>query len=331
MIWGVIDPKVFLLSDSSNPDDLERSVLALVHWQDLISEKLPKAYNTVGGPECLAKLRGFPLWAHLGERLRSSGSQVDIHDVIDVFNGLMKLPAIEDELGIREFICSGMDIVPKSYWNNEPLLNEQFERICALLLLLKWSKNLSNTQLLVLTKELDFPPCHFSVRCTFELFEMINGASTAPQCKELSGVCTGINSYAEFANSCDADTVWQNATSVDDLKLAIRIALPTDSRDLPWSLGSRFLEAIQSQHLQTPTHSSPIIRACIEVILKLNLRDTHVLRVGSGPKDEQKKRGPDTAWRRDINRDMHLHYWETLSGPELAWVTVTHHEMFIPD
>jgi hypothetical protein len=46
--------------------------------------------------------------------------------------------------------------------------------------------------------------------------------------------------------------------------------------------------------------------------------------------EPQLTRGGDTAWRRDIDRDLHLHYWELeAGGVELASV-VDHNNFYIP-
>jgi hypothetical protein len=63
-----------------------------------------------------------------------------------------------------------------------------------------------------------------------------------------------------------------------------------------------------------------------------NLSDTHWLRTGKGANNPQKKRRKDKAepWRRDIDRDYHLHYWKTANGTEFASVVV-HDDMTIPE
>jgi hypothetical protein len=57
-----------------------------------------------------------------------------------------------------------------------------------------------------------------------------------------------------------------------------------------------------------------------------NLGATHALRNDRGYDSPQFTRGTDKAWRRDIDREYHLHYWETQNGYEFS--DVVHHNDF---
>jgi hypothetical protein len=58
-----------------------------------------------------------------------------------------------------------------------------------------------------------------------------------------------------------------------------------------------------------------------EAVDQLNLADTHALRKSGAARAAQVTRGKDTAWRRDIDHEFHLHYWESEDGGiELASV-----------
>ena len=61
------------------------------------------------------------------------------------------------------------------------------------------------------------------------------------------------------------------------------------------------------------------------------MEDTHALRESSGGNALQRMRGDDKAWRRDIDREYHLHYWACeVSTVEFACV-VTHDDFYIPE
>ena len=59
-----------------------------------------------------------------------------------------------------------------------------------------------------------------------------------------------------------------------------------------------------------------IIRSIIETINEQNLEKVHKLRTGKGGDNPQRTRSEDgaKAWRRDIDREYHLHYWECQNG-----------------
>ena len=60
----------------------------------------------------------------------------------------------------------------------------------------------------------------------------------------------------------------------------------------------------------------------------------HWLRAGFGADDPQRVRNNDQAraWRRDIDRDHHLHYWSCEGGTvEIACVSFPHDDFGIPE
>ena len=68
-----------------------------------------------------------------------------------------------------------------------------------------------------------------------------------------------------------------------------------------------------------------IIRSIVETINEQNLKKVHKLRTGKGGDNPHRTRTEDgaKAWRRDIDREYHLHYWECQNGRvELANVGV---------
>ena len=96
-----------------------------------------------------------------------------------------------------------------------------------------------------------------------------------------------------------------------------------------FAFGETFL-ATADQTCQKLTHAKELLRAMSETLLKTKMRDVHALRTGSGPQAPQRKRGRDKAWRRDIDHDLHLHYWERADG-SIEFACVGHHNsMSIP-
>jgi hypothetical protein len=53
--------------------------------------------------------------------------------------------------------------------------------------------------------------------------------------------------------------------------------------------------------------------------------------MGKGGNEPQQKRGQDKAWRRDIDYEYHLHYWECDDGSVEFASVVTHNDFSIPE
>jgi hypothetical protein len=67
-----------------------------------------------------------------------------------------------------------------------------------------------------------------------------------------------------------------------------------------------------------------------ETVDQINLAATHALRRGPGGEEPQITREADTAWRRDIDRELHLHYWERADGSVELAAVVPHNVFDIP-
>ncbi len=126
------------------------------------------------------------------------------------------------------------------------------------------------------------------------------------------------------------------------IELAIRIAIfknniargnPVDWNEVVApAINSSFRETCQTICRDQGKSMPPkILRSIVETINKESLLATHALRTGDGGNSPQKMRNHDKAWRRDIDREFHLHYWECAgSMVELASVVV-HDDFTIPE
>jgi hypothetical protein len=76
-----------------------------------------------------------------------------------------------------------------------------------------------------------------------------------------------------------------------------------------------------------------LFRSIAETVDRLKLAATHALREGQSGGAPQRHRSTDgaTAWRRDIDYEYHLHYWECSDGTvELASMG-PHNDFSIPE
>jgi hypothetical protein len=135
-------------------------------------------------------------------------------------------------------------------------------------------------------------------------------------------ICEGIR---DFLLALDERVLWQRSIGNDDVEMAIKVALfkervrrnePAAWHDLPrFHLNERFFDSVRERGaLQNFPLAQSSIRAIVEAIEGRQMADTHMLRIGAGPNDPQVMRGSDAAWRRDIDRVYHLHYWACGGG-----------------
>jgi len=128
-----------------------------------------------------------------------------------------------------------------------------------------------------------------------------------------------------------------NATSNNELYAAIKIAFyktnplnPILSEDI---IGNKFLSSIVARIIIKPEIARPLLRAIVETLEGTNMNDTHRLRTGKSGAAPVRKRGIDDAeaWRRDIDRDYHLHYWKGNNCLEFACISYPHDNFDIPE
>jgi hypothetical protein len=332
MIWGLLDTKVLLFPESVDPQELEDAVSAIVSWKELLSKSFPTSYISQEATDVLANLRGFPIWGDIRDKLQRSGCEIDARDVIEVFNGLLKLTTIEEELGIVDMLAGAVTVAPQNYLTTIDALDRSFEQECLMLLCLRETNALDDSRLVLFTKDLPMSPQTFDVVGQVDLVEFSEGRKNVlPTGAAMAGKFSAINNFEHFYLCCNSEVLWRSAKSKVDIEESIRSALSPEGRTISWLLGDRFMESYENNHLQNSVHVDAILRSCREVIEDMSLQDTHKLRETAAAASRQQMRGADHAWRRDVTRDMHLHYWITDHGPELAWITVTHNDFFIPE
>lgn len=98
----------------------------------------------------------------------------------------------------------------------------------------------------------------------------------------------------------------------------------------PWTVGEDFFRSVEALHLRNDlTALRALIDACADTVLWANLGQTHHLRRNAGGNSGARTQGDATAWRRDVNYEFHLYYWEARGECELSAVVV-HNDYSIP-
>ena len=132
-------------------------------------------------------------------------------------------------------------------------------------------------------------------------------------------------SLSDAALVFDPSVILVEAVNEKEVELAIRIALliarNEQSEEIKWDdivipkIGTAFHETCRRIILERGLDVPPkIIQSIVDTVDYKNLRKTHALRIGKGGNSPQRKRGDDTAWRRDIDKELHLHYWKQPGG-----------------
>ena len=140
----------------------------------------------------------------------------------------------------------------------------------------------------------------------------------------------------------DESAILVGASDDHGILLAVRIALFKNAikqgESPDWGrlnnpiIGSKFRSSCQLVCAdQARSLPRKILRSIVEAVRGENLSAVHALRTGQGGNNPQRMRGADKAQRRDIDKEVHLHYWKCADGTfELASV-VYHNNFSIPE
>lgn len=132
-------------------------------------------------------------------------------------------------------------------------------------------------------------------------------------------------SFRELVSDADELAVWRAADTEDAAAKAVQISvykrrlqqgLEPNWEEVPsFTFGRSFRASVTRWSGATsPSLLRRVLRAVAETIDQTNLAATHALRSGAGGNNPQRTRNGDKAWRRDIDREHHLHYWERTNG-----------------
>lgn len=148
----------------------------------------------------------------------------------------------------------------------------------------------------------------------------------------------------DLIGGVDLASAWRSARGEEERIAALRIALYqvqlTQGDEPKWDdtlafqfrFGRKFIE--RADRVCADGDSALVgrmLRSMVETLLGQRLGDVHDLRINGRKGSPQRIRGTDTAWRRDIDREFHLHYWECDKGLiEFGWIG-PHNDFELPE
>lgn len=141
----------------------------------------------------------------------------------------------------------------------------------------------------------------------------------------------------EVLRALDPVILWTEVATTEAREAAIQLAVLQRDPTRGWSdapgftLGREFESWLPRHNFHRDVGKvRRLIDVCVDTVLGVNDAATHALRQGDGPTAPQRLRGADKAWRRDIDYEFHLHYWEL---PERCFefaCVVSHNVFTIP-
>jgi len=330
----------------SGEDEVHSFVAALLEWRDAMTDGRLDVYTSVHAPEILGNSDLYPIRPRLKELLRQAAVfEYDANTVAVLAETILNRSAkIEDVLGISDVLVDDITINPDCFASHDPASLRDAAQRCAAVISLA-GRYINEPSLRCHAIAIRATDVGSAVRVRGIILEIAHtrddlaGLPIAPAYFEASTlVCS---SFHRLLMTLDEEGILRWAKTGMHVATAIKVGLYkkfASSGDLlPWEnlpafeIGHEFLASLQTHHVGAGSGlAERLFRAILETICRENLGATHALRKGGGGNDPQRMRGKDAAWRRDVDHEYHLHYWECANGAVELAVVVVHNDFSIP-
>jgi hypothetical protein len=291
----------------------------------------------------------YPLRPALNTLFKRCGiTEYDANTVAILAESFLSQPSCEEVFGINEVLAEEVTLTPNlSSWVASKNLASNLERCVILMAILRKYCNPPVTDhWLVVNKPIptsSSPVEEVTVKALIHELEHnrgdeIQGIPVPPAYLEGSVSVLVGPSFSDLIKWLDEKTLLNKAAPQETIEPAIKVAiyklcLERLERNLSqkrqveideieeerekfreWTFGKDFFATVRECCRNRSDLAERLLRSIIETIDRQQLQDTHRLRTGKGGDDPRRKRGQDAAWRRDIDREYHLHYWECEEG-----------------
>ncbi len=318
-------------------------VVTLLDWKELLKNTWVDIYMSERAMEIMQKEDVYPIRPSLTQLFQARGLQFaySANDIARFVDDLFKkTPYFETHFKIQDVLVSNIETSPNlvEIHSSKPRADDLIRIAVVIAILRSCCRNP------VLDHSLIIKPRQGSsvvkVIAQIDIIETTrDDMLDLPKPPEFfSGDILTCQNFREFVQNLDEIAIWESSTDKEGLELALKIAIfksrlerniePDWDTIQGFSFGREFLERLRAcERGGNPGLVARILRSLTETIEKLNMRAIHPKRKGGGGDDPQEMRKKDKAWRRDIDAEYHLHYWECADGA-IEFASVGPHNMF---
>lgn len=327
-------------------EDAHCYVETLLDWSNLLDEPWVAIYMSERASEALSDDELYPLHDQLKSLFATNGIvEYSVNDVAQVVNRLFQLtPHFETNFRIRDALTDAVSTDPEILqFGPGSHLQSDLARCVVLIAILRGH---CRPPLLDHSLILRHAPSRIvNVRAlVHELEHERDDLIAIPQppeyfegnvlvCSDFRGLIEGLDEAAILLEATD-DIGIETAIRIAAYKSLLEQGQAPEWDDVPdHRVGHAFRSSLQGIH-PAQQFASRLLRAIVETLEQANMAATHRLRTGPRGGDPQRVRARDQAqaWRRDIDREHHLHYWNCEDCTvEIASVSFPHDDFSIPE
>lgn len=310
---------------------LEEYVLGLSDWWTYRQNGYFDFLIGAETAELLAVTNSYPSWESVTQILdRLELSNVEPRDIFTIIEGfLTRCKVVEELLALSCFVVDSFHCEP-CVGAREPVFAAHFAYASSALALCHRDSLISEENSALVTRELESDIANIKIDAKL-ICEFINERQDLPSSTMLRSAVRLIQRPSEALNLVKPSSLWTATDQAEVRRSALLLNVrqmissmgidADETRIQSWKFGPAFFEhCAKHGFLNDETKAGRLLEALSKTILDTQLRSVHALRTGLGGNNPQCMRGLDKAWRRDIDYEYHLHYWQTASGPEFASV-----------
>lgn len=318
----------------------------LLDWSTLLKERWVAIYMSESASGALLDDNMYPLRDDLRRFFaKHEIVEYDVNTVATVADRLLRLtPSFESHFAIQEVLTHDVEMIPDILETCSGIsLRSDLARIIVLVAILRQHCYESVFDHSLILRRANGQTVHVrALICMLEhhredLQQLPNPPdyleSDVLVCDNFKGLIECLDENIVLLQASD-DVGVEAAIQISLFKSRLESGATPDWNDTPtYSLGRRFWPSFLRLN-PTEQIAAASLRAIIETLERTNAADTHWLRLGEGGNDPQIVRTADRAkaWRRDIDRNHHLHYWLCPDGTiELASIAFPHDDYDIPE
>jgi len=327
-------------------EDAHHYVETILDWSVLLEEPWVAIYMSEQASEALLEDGLYPIRDQLARLFATSGIvEYDVNTVALVVDRLLQLtPSFETYFSIRDVLAEELEIEPDilRLCSGTKLQSDLARCVVLIAILRRHCQEPIKDHSLILRRA---PARIVRVRALIhDLEHQRNDLHSLPSPPEyFEGDVLVCDDFRGLIECLDEAAILRKSNDNVGIETAIRIAIyksrlgsganPEWDDVLHYRVGQEFRSSLEAINL-TQQLAGKLLRAIVETIEQINMGATHWLRTGQGGDDPQRVRESDgaKAWRRDIDRDHHLHYWVCGDGTvEIASVSYPHDDFAIPE
>lgn len=322
MQYVIIDPNT-LIFDKENLDkiSLQSYIDRILETCDLDSYGFIQTLISESTIELLISKNDYPEWDVLTDTL----ALYDLHrvyqskDIINALERILKNPTVEDMTDIKDVLFS----IDGKLGGTVDVYLQELERLYVYCYL--------NKIRVGPTLFKGFENSIIEINCEIiELDSTSIDLSLPLTVKERLEV---IGTLESLLLKVDVVEIWRNSSERSQLVEAINLYLVQNKVTYKknWRLGEEFINLIETYGFMHESYKiKMLLRAICEVIGQTSLVKTHALRESESGASQQIKGKNGKAFRHDIDRDFHLHYWR--DDDRLIFASAgPHNNFYIPD